>query len=130
MRTRPPYLLMKPTILSLRSFIGAKDYKVSRNFYTTWGFNEIVTSPKMSYFHNEVFGFYLQDHYVKEWVDNSMLFIEVNSLSDYWEILKAKNLDQKFTGVKLVEPISFDWGSEGFVYDPSGILWHIGEFSG
>ncbi len=84
----------------------------------------------MSYFHNDVFGFYLQDHYVKEWVDNCMLFMEVSSLSDYWEILKAKNLDKKFKGVKLVEPTSFDWGSEGFVYDPSGILWHIGEFNG
>ena len=21
------------------------------------------------------------------------------------------------------------WGKEGFVHDPSGILWHIGEFS-
>ncbi|MEO1254335.1 MAG: glyoxalase [Bacteroidota bacterium] len=120
---------MKPKIKSIRSFIGAKDYQVSRNFYAKWGFREIVTSPKMSYFSDDVFGFYLQDYFIKEWVDNTMLFMEVSNLSDYWEILKGKNLDQKFEGVKLVEPTTFDWGSEGFVYDPSGILWHIGEFN-
>ncbi len=120
---------MNPTILSIRTFIGAKDYLISRQFYTAWGFKEIVTSPKMSYFSNDTFGFYLQDHYEKDWIDNSMLFLEVSNLSDYWERLKGKNLDGKFKNVKLVEPTTFDWGSEGFIYDPSGILWHIGEFN-
>lgn len=82
----------------------------------------------MSYFTIDTFGFYLQDYYVKDWIDNSMIFLAVEELSEYWEILKAKNLDQKFEGVKLVEPASFEWGYEGFIYDPSGVLWHIGEF--
>lgn len=120
---------MKPTILSLRAFIGSKDFRTSRDFYTAWGFNEIATSPKMSYFFNESLGFYLQDYYSKDWIDNSMLFMEVSNLSDYWEILRGKNLDKKFEGVKLVGPTSFDWGNEGFVYDPAGVLWHIGEFN-
>ncbi|MEP1033290.1 glyoxalase [Ekhidna sp.] len=120
---------MKPAIESIRAFVGAKNYQQSREFYETWGFSEVVTSPKMSYFSIENFGFYLQDFYVKDWVENTMLFLEVENLSDYWEILKGKNLDKKFKGVKLVEPTTFDWGNEGFVYDPSGVLWHIGEFT-
>jgi hypothetical protein len=109
--------------------VGAKDYKQSREFYQAWGFNEHETSPKMSYFSIENFGFYLQDHHVKAWIENSMLFLEVENLSDYWEVLKAKNLEKKFQGVKLVEPTTFEWGMEGFVYDPSGVLWHIGQFN-
>ncbi|MEQ8906519.1 glyoxalase [Ekhidna sp.] len=120
---------MKPAIESIRTFIGAKNYELSRSFYREWGFNESITSPKMSYFSIDKFGFYLQDHYSKDWVNNSMIFLEVSDLSSYWEVLKAKNLHKKYEGVKLVEPTSFDWGREGFVYDPSGVLWHLGEFN-
>ncbi|SNT29890.1 hypothetical protein SAMN05421640_3276 [Ekhidna lutea] len=120
---------MDTTIQSIRPFIGARDYSQSRNFYKEWGFNEIITSPKLSFFHMNKVGFYLQDFFVKDWIENSMLVLQVDNLSDYWEVLKAKNLDQKFKGVKLVEPTSFDWGREGFVYDPSGVLWHIAEFN-
>lgn len=120
---------MEPAVKSIRTFIGAKDFQLSRDFYNAWGFKETITSPKMSYFAFDTFGFYLQDHYIKAWAENTMLFLEVKDLREYWEILKAKNLEKKFEGVKLVEPASFEWGFEGFVYDPSGVLWHIGEFN-
>ncbi|MEQ9467280.1 MAG: glyoxalase [Ekhidna sp.] len=120
---------MKSALKSIRPFIGAKDYLKSREFYKEWGFEEIVNSPKMSFFSSGKFGFYLQDYYLKSWIENSMLFLEVKKLSEYWEVLKAKNLEKKFEGVKLVEPTEFEWGKEGFIYDPSGVLWHIGEFN-
>ena len=120
---------MGSAVQSIRVFIGAKDFQESRDFYNEWGFKEMSTTSKMSYFEMDGLGFYLQDEFSEEWVDNTVIFLEVESLSDYWEILKAKNLDKKFAGVKLVEPTVFEWGSEGFMYDPSGVLWHIGEFS-
>lgn len=120
---------MNNSVKSIRPFVGTKDFEVSRAFYNEWGFEEIITSPKLSLFRMNNVGFYLQDHYSKNWVSNTMLFLEVNMLSDYWEVLKAKNLAKKFEGVKLVEPTSFEWGREGFIYDPSGVLWHVGEFN-
>lgn len=59
---------------SLRAFIGAKDFEISRNFYKDLGFEEIVLFHNMSLFKKEEFGFYLQDAYVKDWIDNTMLF--------------------------------------------------------
>lgn len=115
-------------IKSLRTFIGAKDYNLSRAFYKAFGFEEIIISDKMSFFRLGNVGFYLQDYYVKKWVDNTMAFLEVEDLKSYWEELKGKELDKKFKRVKYVEPKEFDWGSEGFLYDPSGVLWHIGNF--
>ena len=120
---------MGSPIQSIRVFIGAKDYHQSRSFYKDWGFEEMVTSEKMSYFTRDGFGFYLQDQYDKHWLENTMIFLEVESLSDYWEKLRSKKLDEKYPSVKLVEPTSFEWGSEGFIYDPSGVLWHIGQFT-
>ncbi len=57
-----------------------------------------------------------------------MIFLEVEDLTSYWSSLKAKELDKHFAHVKYIDPKDFDWGSEGFLYDPSGILWLIGSF--
>ncbi len=119
---------MKQHIKSIRTFIGAKKYEVSRNFYKDFGFTEIIISPKMSYFSMGNFGFYLQDAYVKDWVDNSMIFIEVDDLENQLKTIKSLQLDQKYDNVRVTEISNNDWGNEFFVYDPSGILWHIGEF--
>lgn len=119
---------MKITGKSIRTFIGSKNYDVSRNFYLDLGFEEIVTSEKMSYFRNGEFGFYLQDYYVKDWVDNSMIFFEVENLEHTLEHLKSLNLTKKYEHVRLSEIVSQDWGSEFFLHDPSGVLWHFGTF--
>ncbi|MEO6168301.1 MAG: glyoxalase [Chitinophagales bacterium] len=120
---------MKHNAKSIRAFIGAKDFEVSRKFYSDLGFHENVLSPNMSYFNTEKFGFYLQDAYVKDWIDNTMIFLEVDDVSRYWNELSALDLTTKYENVKLVPICKYDWGKECFLHDPSGILWHFGEFS-
>ena len=120
---------MQHTARSMRPFIGAKDYEVSRAFYTAMGFNEYVASPGMSVFRIDGdIRFYLQRYYVKDWIDNLMLFLEVDGLDKHHAALKALNLPDQFDGVRVSEIQVNDWGREYFVHDPSGILWHIGEF--
>jgi ribonucleotide reductase beta subunit family protein with ferritin-like domain len=115
---------------SIRPFIGAKDFNLSRAFYKNLGFEESAISKNMSYFKIfDTLGFYLQDAYVKDWVDNTMIFVEVENIEQYYNELKSLELEQKYKGVKLI-PIKKDvWGSECFLHDPSGILWHFGEFN-
>jgi len=118
---------MKHNAKSLRPFIGAKNYEVSRNFYRDLGFQESMLD-NMSYFQSEGFGFYLQNAYVKDWIDNTMIFMEVNDVTRFWDELVALDLPAKYTGVRLVPVRNYDWGRECFLHDPSGILWHFGEF--
>ena len=120
---------MKITAQSIRSFIGAKNFQESRQFYSDLGFEELVLSPEMSYFRITEFGFYLQDYYVKDWVENSMLLLEVDDLENCWKSISELNLPSAYNNVKLSEISYNDWGNEFFLHDPSGILWHIGEFS-
>ena len=115
-------------VKSIRAFIGAKNYNESRQFYLDFGFEEIKTSPKMSYFKLGNFGFYLQDAYVKDWVDNSMLFLEVDNLQQHLDEITSLQLDKKYKKVRVTNIHYNDWGNEFFMYDPSGVLWHIGEF--
>ncbi|HMU09454.1 MAG TPA: glyoxalase [Ferruginibacter sp.] len=114
---------------SIRPFIGAANFELSRNFYLDLGFQENILSSNMSYFKTGGTGFYLQDAYVKDWVDNSMIFLEVDDVNRFWKELLALDLTSKYKDVRLTPIRHLDWGRECFVHDPSGILWHFGEFN-
>ena len=119
---------MKTKIVSIRPFIGAGNFDISREFYRDLGFKETVLSHNMSNFNMQGFVFYLQDAYVKDWIDNSMVFMEVENVGHFWDELVALDLPAKYKNVRLT-PIRHEaWGSECFLHDPSGILWHFGEF--
>ena len=120
---------MNQKALSIRPFIGAKDFEVSRSFYRDLGFEESILGHNFSYFKTQGLGFYLQDAYVQDWIDNSMIFMEVEDVDQYWDELLALNLPAKYENVKLTPIRKYDWGRECFLHDPSGILWHFGEFS-
>lgn len=119
-----------PSTKSIRPFIGAKDYQESLRFYETVGFEIIPIGDNMSYLHYGTTGFYLQDAYVKDWVDNTMVFLEVKDAYGFLATLEAKRLPESFAGVRLSKMVENDWGREFFLHDPSGILWHIGTFIG
>lgn len=113
----------------MRPFVGAKDFKESRQFYRDLSFEEVTISNDMFVFKNENFAFYLQSYYVKDWVDNSMIFLEVEDVEYYLEEIKKLDLVSKYDRVKLSEIVHNPWGKEFFLHDPSGILWHIGSFN-
>jgi catechol 2,3-dioxygenase-like lactoylglutathione lyase family enzyme len=113
---------------SIRPFIGSKDFKVSRSFYRDLGFEEVVLSHDMSLFRTDGIGFYLQDADVKDWIDNTMIFLEVEDVARHWNELVKLDLTAKYKNVKLDPIRTMDWGRECFLHDPSGILWHFGEF--
>jgi len=114
---------------SIRTFIGSKNYATSRNFYLDLGFEEIITSEKMSYFYIGKFGFYLQDAYVKDWIDNSMIFFEVDNLESTLKHIQSLRLTEKYENIRLSEIKHTEWGNEFFLHDPCGILWHFGKFN-
>lgn len=119
---------MGKKIKSIRPFIGSKNFEISRSFYRDLGFEEIVLDPKMSVFKSDEIAFYLQDSYVKDWIDNTMIFVEVENVEQYFSEISALNLPEKYKGAKLTPIRYLDWGSECFLHDPSGVLWHFGKF--
>ena len=116
--------------ISIRPFIGAKNFDASRSFYIDLGYKEVYISSKLVLFKvNEKLSFYLQDYYDKSWIDNSMLFLEVDNIQESYRDIKARNLSEKYKSVRLSDIVTEVWGQEFFLHDPSGILWHIGTFS-
>ena len=113
---------------SIRPFIGSKDFEISRSFYRDLGFEENVLSHDLSVFKSGNQAFYLQRYYLKDWIDNTMVFMEIDDVKSFWDKLVTLGLPEKYEGVRLVPIREMDWGRECFVHDPSGVLWHFGEF--
>lgn len=120
---------MQHNAVSLRPFIGSKNFEISRSFYRDLGFDEVVLHANMSVFKTGQLAFYLQNAYVKDWIDNTMIFLEVDDVARYWNELLALDLPSKYQGARLTPIRVEQWGKECFLHDPSGILWHFGEFS-
>jgi len=117
------------TAKSIRTFIGAKNYKECRAFYKALGFSEIELGPNMCLIKvNDQLAFYLQDAYEKKWIENSMIFLEVDDVEVCEQDLKDRRLPETFAGVRLTDIKNLEWGRELFMHDPSGVLWHFGEF--
>lgn len=119
---------MQHNAKSIRPFIGSKDFEVSRSFYRDLGFEEVQLGAEMSVFKSGTNAFYLQKYYNEDWVNNTMLFMEVDDVQRFWDELVALNLPEKYDGARIVPIRHLDWGSECFVHDPSGVLWHFGTF--
>lgn len=113
---------------SIRPFIGAKNFELSRSFYRDLGFQETILTEDLSVFKSDGIAFYVQDAYVEDWVNNSMIFLEVDNVERFWNELLALDLTSKYASVRLVPIREMHWGKECFLHDPSGILWHFGEF--
>jgi hypothetical protein len=119
---------MNITPTSIRPFIGAKNFATSRCFYIDLGFEEIILSSNLSLFQWGSIGFYLQDAYVADWINNTMVFVEVVDVDDFWKKLTALQLSNTYENVQVVSVRNQEWGKECFVHDPSGVLWHFGQF--
>ena len=116
--------------LNIRTFIGARDFEESREFYRELGFTEFSISNEMSLFKlNDSLGFYLQKYYVKKWVQNSMVFVEVDDVDQCYDSLEKKAMHQKYKYARLTPIKKFAWGRECFLHDPSGVLWHFCQFN-
>ena len=87
-----------------------------------------MRNSRFSVFKKDGLAFYLQDAYVKEWIDNTMIFVEVDNTERCWQELNTLNLPKNYPGTKLTPIQTNHWGRECFLHDPSGILWHFGEF--
>lgn len=119
---------MIQNVKSIRPFIGASNFEISQRFYRALGFEETPLANGFSVFETGNFAFYLQDAYVKDWIDNTMVFMEIENVPAFYEKLKALDLPSEFPGVRLLPVHEMEWGRECFLHDPSGILWHFGEF--
>lgn len=111
----------------LRPFIPARDFEVSKRFYAALGWDTRDVGPKLALVTiGDGQHFYIQDYYVKEFAENTMLHVTVDSAAD-WHAHVAAVLDKgHFETARVQAPARQSYGATVvFVHDPSGVLLHL-----
>ena len=111
----------------LKAFVPARDFGVSKRFYTDLGFVQRSEGGGVAYFHHGHCAFLLQDHWVKDFAENLVMHLLVHDVQAWFAHVTAQDLAGRY-GVRVTPVEAQPWGITEFVLiDPSGVCWHIGQ---
>jgi uncharacterized glyoxalase superfamily protein PhnB len=115
-------------VLALRPFVPAKDYGLSKRYYQALGFTATLENDEVTVLKMESFSFILQNAYEQTLAENLMLQLLVRDGEAWWQAHDPARFVGEF-GVKAPKPPAMQpWGLKvGFIFDPSGVLWHVAE---
>jgi catechol 2,3-dioxygenase-like lactoylglutathione lyase family enzyme len=115
------------TTVEVKAYVPAKDFDLSKRFYSELGFTVAWSSEGLAYLHAGSASFLLQKYYVKEHADSFMMHLLVEDVEAWWKHVEAQQLALKY-GVRVAPPEDRPWGIRDFtVDDPTGVLWRIGQ---
>jgi hypothetical protein len=106
--------------------VPAKDFELSKRFYTDMGFQPREIADGLVEMNAGPYSFLLQNYYVKDWADNFVIHMAVSDLNLWWERIVSLDLASRY-GVRTGPPKQEDWGLVFGIIDPSGVLWRISE---
>jgi uncharacterized glyoxalase superfamily protein PhnB len=111
----------------IKTFVPAKNFALSKQFYQDMGFTMASEGGGVAYFHFEQVSFLLQDYCVENFAENFMMHLLVDDVDAWWNAIEEKAIVQKY-GVRIW-PIELQvWQMRDFcITDPSGVLWRIGQ---
>ncbi|MEM6484910.1 MAG: VOC family protein [Pseudomonadota bacterium] len=113
--------------VEIKAFVPARDYELSKQFYSDIGFVMASDSGGIAYFHHDNCSFLLQDFYQKPHASNFMMHWLVEDVDAWYERLQSRGIATKYQ-VRLSEPQDQPWGMRDFTLDdPSGVLWRIAQ---
>ncbi len=114
-------------VTDVRPFVPADDFEVSLAFYTALGWSTLWTDGEslalLSLGGSQMM---LQNFYVKDWAENSMLVVEVADARAWHRHVEGVLADRSYGSARVAEPQQQDWGAlVTYVWDPCGVLLHI-----
>jgi uncharacterized glyoxalase superfamily protein PhnB len=115
-------------ILDLKAFVPARDFALSRRFYSDLGFTEKWHNDQVAEFEAGDFRFLLQNFYAEGLAENFMMHLQVQDGDAWWKRISAADLKGKYQLHMVRPPALQPWGLRVlYISDPSGVLWHIAD---
>jgi extradiol dioxygenase family protein len=116
-------------VRDVRHFVPAIDLDASRSFYEAIGWSVEWTDGTLVLLELAGHRVMLQDHYVKDWAENSMVTIAVDDADAWHRHVRDVLATHSFAGARVAGPTHEDWGAiVTYVWDPAGVLLHFTQF--
>jgi hypothetical protein len=119
---------IEASVQTMRPQLPAKELETSNRFYVDLGFQSRVVGPGLLELSVGRHSFLLQDYYVKEWAENTVMYLLVSDLRAWWNRIKALDLPKRYGVPTPGAPETKAWGHRVVhLTDPAGVLWKIAE---
>ncbi len=116
-----------PDIYSLKTFVGAKNFDLSRRFYSALGWTVADVIDGLAEARLSHFRFYLQRYYHQDWCHNTMMFMDVRDAAAWRQRIDAVITSDEFDEARATGPKDEGYAMVTHMWDPSGVLWHIAQ---
>ncbi len=113
---------MAPSIRDFKVYMPAKDFEVSKRFYTALGFTLAKGFGDTVDCELSGFRFRLQNYYVKDWAENFMVVMPVDDVEEWHHHVQSVIDGGAFPGARVMAPEKVEDWSVLHVHDPSGVL--------
>jgi len=113
---------MELTIRDFKVYMPARDFEVSKRFYTALGFHMSPGWGGTADFELGGHCFRLQDYWVKDWAGNFMVVIGVDDVEAWHRRARELAESGEFKGMRVDTPEPVDDSLVLNVVDPSGVL--------
>jgi predicted enzyme related to lactoylglutathione lyase len=115
------------SVSAVRPFLPAKDFALSKRFYAALGWDTRDVGPGLALVRltadQQV---YLQNYYVKELAENTMIHVTVADATAWHEHVSALLRGGDFPEARVQPPTRQAYGAVvTFVHDPAGVLLHL-----
>ena len=125
------FMAMQPGICNvseLKTFVGSKNYELSRDFYVALGFGLNWDEGNLAELQLGECKFFLQRYYQKQWCNNSMLHMTVADANAWYQHIINVLGEGKYGAARVNEPKEEGYGAlVTHFWDPSGVLWHLAQ---
>jgi extradiol dioxygenase family protein len=113
---------VKPMIRDLKAYVPAKDFELSKRFYSSLGFTMSEGWGGTADFELGGSRFRLQDYYVTEWANNFMMVMGVDDVDAWHRLASEVARDPDFKTARVAEIEEVGDSRVLHVVDPSGVL--------
>jgi predicted enzyme related to lactoylglutathione lyase len=113
---------MSLTIKDLKPYVPARDFELSKRFYSALGFTMSEGWGGTADFELGGHRFRLQNYYVPDWADNFMIVMGVDDVEAWHRRAKELASGGEFPGIRIKAPEPVDGSLVLHVVDPSGVL--------
>lgn len=113
---------MSLSIKSLKPYVPARDFELSRRFYAALGFTMSEGWGGTADFALDGHAFRLQNYYVQDWANNFMFVIDVEDVEAWHQRALELLGSNAFAGMSVKAPELVDGATVMHVIDPAGVL--------
>ena len=110
----------------IRPFIPSIEFKRSITFYKELGFEIIYEEEKLVIMSLGDISFFIQDAYVKDWAENTMIQLFVEDLEVLYD--RVVDLSKTYSEIKFKPIFNAHYGLTFHLIGPEGVLWHMMQY--